>query len=181
MSVARTVLPAAVISALLLGGLSACASSDSSAGSGETTAASGESPASSAPASGAGTASGSKGTGEQAGAGFVDLAGTKWELKSENIADADLAKFKITIEFSDSEASGFGGVNQYHASYSTKDDGSIEFGPIAATKMAGEPAAMAAEAAYFKALGQADHYSASDSELTLVDPVGLALVYGKAS
>jgi hypothetical protein len=36
---------------------------------------------------------------------------------------------------------------------------------------------MAAEAAYLKALQSANHYSADDAELTLVDPVGMNLKY----
>lgn len=109
-----------------------------------------------------------------------DLTDTEWKLRAASLNSIDLAKFKITIEFTADEVSGFAGVNRYMGSYETASDGTIKFGPLATTKMAGTPEAMAAEAAYLRALEAANHYSADKSELTLVDPLGVTLEYKAA-
>jgi heat shock protein HslJ len=112
--------------------------------------------------------------------GAMDLTATTWKLSGAGMEAIDLAKFNITIEFTADKVSGFAGVNSYNGSYVAKRNGSIKFGPIATTKMAGDPDAMAAEAAYLKMLANANHYAADDAELTLIDPVGMTLKYSAA-
>ena len=50
-------------------------------------------------------------------------------------------------------------MNTYNASYTSATDGSLKFGPIASTQMAGEQAAMDAEAKYLEALQSVTAYS----------------------
>lgn len=164
--------------ALMLASLSACASGNGD----DQLNASSESPTTSAGSAASVpvtvTSTDSKHGSLQAAA--IPLKGTKWKLNAASISSIDLAKFDITIEFAADKVSGFAGVNRYNGSYETQADGSIEFGPLATTKMAGPPEAMAAEAAYLKALQEASHYSADKAELTLVDPVGVTLEYRAA-
>ena len=67
------------------------------------------------------------------------------------------------------EASGNGGVNSFSGTYEAKDDGSMKFGPTAATMMAGSPAAMEQEAAFFKALEKTDNFEINEGKLVLSD------------
>ena len=65
----------------------------------------------------------------------------------------------ITLDFAAADASGNAGVNTYNAKYTSATDGSLKFGPIASTQMAGEQAAMDAEAKYLEALQSVTAYS----------------------
>lgn len=110
------------------------------------------------------------------GAGFVD---TTWLLTSAAIDSADLAAFDITLEFTDTDAAGFGGVNRYSASFTSSPEGVMEFGEIASTMMAGPDDAMAAEAAYLAALGTVTGYTVDGSELDLFAGETEILTYSK--
>lgn len=107
----------------------------------------------------------------------TDLQDTKWQLSAASLSSVDLAKYEITIEFAVDKVSGFAGVNRYTGSFETEPDGSIKFGPLATTKMAGTPEAMAAESAYLKALQAVSRYSAGKTDLSLVNPDGVTLEY----
>ena len=74
------------------------------------------------------------------------------------------------------EAQGTGGVNSFSGPYEAKSDGSISFGPLAATEMAGPPAAMAQEARFFQALEAARSFELHEGKLVLSDSGNNTLV-----
>ena len=82
----------------------------------------------------------------------------------------------VTAVFAAGELSGSGGVNRYSATYETAADGAITISTPAATLMAGPPAAMEQEQAYFVALEQVAGFSATADSLTLTDEQGEVLV-----
>jgi heat shock protein HslJ len=130
---------AAVISGLLVvGALAACSSSGADSGSGDAVEPAG-------------------------GAGLVN----SWSLTSAAVDSSDLSSFGITITFTDTEASGFGGVNNYTTSFTSGPEGDLDFGEIASTKMAGSDEAMQAETAYLAALGTVTGYTVTGNELDL--------------
>jgi heat shock protein HslJ len=136
-------LMAAIAAALLIPTLASCSSDSTST----TT-----SPAASeAPVVGNGTA--------PLPTGGAELANTKWKLSGAAYDTAVTDASGITLDFADADASGNAGVNSYNASYTSAADGSLTFGPIASTKMAGEQAAMDAEAKYLEALQSVTAYS----------------------
>ena len=134
---------AAIAAALLIPTLAACGSDSAST---TTTPA-----ASEAPAAGQGTA--------PLPTGGAELASTKWKLSGAAYDTAVTEANGITLDFAAADASGNAGVNTYNASYTSSADGALTFGPIATTKMAGEQAAMDAEAAYLEALQSVTAYS----------------------
>jgi heat shock protein HslJ len=89
-------------------------------------------------------------------------------------AGADAAD--VTAAFAAGELSGSGGVNRYTATYEATADGAITVSTPAATLMAGPPAAMEQEQAYFAALEQVAGFSATADSLTLTDEQGNVLV-----
>jgi heat shock protein HslJ len=101
----------------------------------------------------------------------ADLEGT-WVVESfgaaEGLTDADPAVTSV-ITLKADEATGSGGVNSFSGSYQASDDGSISFGPLAATKMAGEPAAMEQESAFFAALEAARSFEFNEGKLVFGD------------
>lgn len=130
---------AAVISGLLVvGALAACSSSGADSGSGDAAEPAG-------------------------GPGLVN----SWSLTSAAIDSSDLSSFGITITFTDTEASGFGGVNNYMTSFTSGPEGDLDFGEIASTKMAGSDEAMQAETAYLAALATVTGYTVTGNELDL--------------
>ena len=82
----------------------------------------------------------------------------------------------VTAVFAAGELSGSGGVNRYTATYETAADGALTISTPAATLMAGPPAAMEQEQAYFAALEQVAGFSATADSLTLNDEQGAVLV-----
>jgi heat shock protein HslJ len=114
-------------------------------------------------------ADGSEPTGvaESIGPQVDPLAGTTWELSASSLDSIDLATFGITAEFAEGTLSGRAPVNSYNAAYEV-DGEAIEIGPIASTKMAGEPAAMAAEGAFFALLSTVTGFEQSSEELVLL-------------
>jgi heat shock protein HslJ len=114
-------------------------------------------------------ADGSETTGvaESIGPQVDPLAGTAWELTGSRFGSIDLASFGITAEFAEGTLSGRAPVNSYNASYEV-DGEAMEIGPIASTKMAGEPAAMAAEGAFFALLSTVTGFEQSSEELVLL-------------
>jgi len=94
------------------------------------------------------------------------------------LSDAEAAD--VTAVFAAGELSGSGGVNRYTATYETTADGAITISAAAATLMAGPPAAMEQEQAYFAALEQVAGFSATADSLTLTDEQGEVLVQYEA-
>lgn len=83
---------------------------------------------------------------------------------------------EVTAVFASSTVSGSAGVNKYSASYTTTSGGGITISTPTATTMAGPPAWMTQEQAYFTALAKATRYAATANALTLTDDQGTVLV-----
>jgi heat shock protein HslJ len=136
-------LVAGIAAALLIPTLAACSSDSAST---TTTPA-----ASEAASAGTGTA--------PLPTGGAELANTKWKLSGLATDTSVTESSGITLDFAEADASGNAGVNTYNASYTAAADGSLTFGPIASTKMAGDQAAMDLEAKYLEALQSVTGYS----------------------
>ena len=121
------------------------------------------------------SASSSSGVGPAGGPGLV----ASWSLTSAAINSSDLSKFGITLTFTDTTASGFGGVNQYTATFTSEPAGDLDFGDMASTEMAGPADAMRAEQSYFAALGTVTGYTVSGDELELFAGEQEILIYAK--
>ena len=87
----------------------------------------------------------------------------------------------VTAVFAAGEISGSGGVNRYTATYEAAADGTMTISQPAATLMAGPPAAMKQEQAYFAALEKAAGFSVTADSLALTDDQGTVLVRYEAS
>lgn len=101
--------------------------------------------------------------------GRTMLDGTAW--RAADVAGSPVpAGTDVTIEFSDGNAFGRGGVNSFRGSYSVEGD-HLTFGPLASTMMAGPPELMELERRWFQSLGPG-----SKVEIT-----GLRLVHADGS
>jgi heat shock protein HslJ len=123
--------------------------------------------------------SSSDGSSEEGGGdGVALLEAADWQATEiagqAALSGADAAD--VTAVFAAGELSGSGGVNRYTATYETAADGVITISLPAATLMAGPPAAMEQEQAYFAALEQVAGFSATAASLTLTDELGSVLV-----
>ena len=94
------------------------------------------------------------------------LAATAWALTGSSLSSQDLGTMGITADFFAEQMSGQGPVNSYFTDYTVEGE-SIEFGEIGSTLMAGEPAMMEAEAAYFELLGTVTSFELGDNTLLL--------------
>ena len=74
----------------------------------------------------------------------------------------------------DGSLSGYGGVNNYSATYRVSDF-AMTIGPITSTKMAGPKDVMAQESAYLAAIAKTASFKIETYELTLFDSAGTAL------
>jgi len=110
--------------------------------------------------------------GEEAGNEMVKaeegnpLVGTTWVLTDSTLTDVDLQDAQITADFFKEQMSGQAPVNSYFAGYHVEDQ-RIEIEAVGATRMAGPPALMAAESAYFTMLGRVSTFEFSDDSLIL--------------
>ena len=99
--------------------------------------------------------------------GGAELTDTQWALSGASYTNTSLTDTGITLDFAAAEASGNGGVNTYSAGYTSAADGTVAFSEIASTQMAGDEAAMKAEADYLAALATVTGYSISGDLLDL--------------
>ncbi len=110
----------------------------------------------------------------------VSLWGTAWRL--EKLAGADvLGGARATLEFpSEGRASGNGSCNRFNGVVTVEGD-TIQFGGLAATRMACAETAMRQEDAYFAALRDAERFEA-DAEALRIYSAGRAepLQFGAA-
>ncbi|HSK48422.1 MAG TPA: META domain-containing protein, partial [Coriobacteriia bacterium] len=84
------------------------------------------------------------------------------------------------LEFApDDKVSGYTGVNSFGAQYDADQDGNMEFGAIASTKMAASPELMDQEAAFLEALENTVAYRLENHGLTLLGADGRTLVRAK--
>ena len=110
------------------------------------------------------------------------LANTKWELTAWSVSSQNPADYPMTLNFDKKTFSGRSAVNNYGGGYKTGRNEKFETTGIWATKMAGPPEAMAAEAIYFDLLGKVKKYTKTSSVLTLLDENGNELlIFEKAS
>ncbi len=123
------------------------------------------------PAAGTATSGGPRG-----GEGLV----ASWSLTSAAVSSVQLSDFDITITFTDTEASGFGGVNQYTTTFTSGPSGDLDFGEIASTRMAGPEDAMQAEQAYLAALATITGYTVAGDVLELYVGEQEMLSYSKS-
>ena len=111
----------------------------------------------------------------------VALPGTSWNVTSYNNGKGGVttlvAGSEMTLEFGDDgTVSGSGGVNRYNGPY-TVDGDAITIGPLAMTKMAGDPELMDQEQAFVKALEASTQWKVSRGKLELRDADGSAMVF----
>lgn len=107
-----------------------------------------------------------------------ELAGTMWQLNSLN-GEPPIADTEITLQFSETDATGVSGCNQYGGPY-TLEGSQLSFGEIASTMMAClEPeGVMDQEQAYLGALQTVESARVANGQLELLDASGsLVLAY----
>jgi heat shock protein HslJ len=77
----------------------------------------------------------------------------------------------VTTEMTlhDGRAAGTGGVNRVVTTYAATDDGTISFGVVASTRMAGPDNAMAQETMFLAAIEQAVRFEIAGDRLVLKD------------
>ena len=103
------------------------------------------------------------------------LAGTYWNVKQ--VGELSFKPLKggrdahLRLDAKQKRATGYCGVNSFSGSFES-GPASLSFGPLAATRRAGPPQAMAFESAYFKALGATRSYRISGAMLELLDAEG---------
>jgi heat shock protein HslJ len=94
------------------------------------------------------------------------LEGTGWQLQQLG-AQGAIAGNQPTLSFAQlGKVSGTGSCNQFNGPV-TVNGKSITFGALASTRMACSEALNKQEAAYFKALGQAEWFTVAGSTLTI--------------
>jgi len=110
-----------------------------------------------------------------AGSASMPLAGTYWNVKQ--VGEQRFKPLKggrdahLRLDAQQKRATGYSGVNSFSGAYES-GAASLKFGPLAATRRAGPPAAMAFEAALFKALEATRSYRVSGEMLELLDAEG---------
>jgi heat shock protein HslJ len=114
-----------------------------------------------------------------------DLAGTSWDLIAYNNGtggfESAYGDEPPTATFGeDGTLSGSAGCNQYNASWKTGDDGTIEIGPAAATRMAcPDDQINTQETRYLELLEQAKTYTVNGTLLEVFDADGTRILqYG---
>jgi len=111
----------------------------------------------------------------------VALPGTSWNVTSYNNGKGGVTTLvegsQLTLEFGDDgTVSGSAGVNTFNGPC-TVDGDAIEIGPLATTKMAGDPELMEQEQAYLKALEASTRWNVASGKLELRDADGAAMVF----
>lgn len=88
--------------------------------------------------------------------------GAEWVL----VAPASIAG-DVTITFDAEQVSGQAPVNRYFGPFTAGEDGSLEFGALARTEMAGPPELMRSEEEFFARLERVTAFDADEVQLTL--------------
>lgn len=100
----------------------------------------------------------------------TELEGS-WTLETLGGAKSDPAVV-TQLNMNEGQASGNAGVNTFTGSYEAPEDGTLTFGPLATTMMAGPDAAMQQEQAFLKALADTKTFTTEDGALVLMDADG---------
>jgi len=92
-----------------------------------------------------------------------------WRLESFNPTDDFAPDPSVTTEitFKDGKVTGKGGVNQFGGPYEVNDTGTLKFGEIVSTRMAGSEAAMKQETKFFEVLGKTKRFEFNENQLIL--------------
>ncbi len=109
----------------------------------------------------------------------TELEGS-WTLETLGGAKSDPAVV-TQLNMNEGKASGNAGVNTFTGSYEAPEDGTLTFGPLATTMMAGPDAAMQQEQAFLKALADTKTFTTEDGALVLMDADGNKLAVLKAA
>lgn len=104
------------------------------------------------------------------------LDGSAWQLTDWSESGSDPSAFKITASFEEGRMAGKSGVNNYFGPYTAGPGDKFNVGPTGSTRMAGPPAAMQAEQAFFKLLEQVRTWRRTGDQLTLADADSKALL-----
>ena len=109
------------------------------------------------------------------------MPGTSWNVTGYNNGKGAVTTLvegsMLTLEFGeDGTASGDAGVNTYNGPY-TADGSAITIGPLALTKMAGDPALMEQEQAFIMALESSTQWKVIRGTLELREADGAAAVF----
>jgi heat shock protein HslJ len=112
--------------------------------------------------------------------GGAELAGTSWVLTDGPFTKEDVGDSGVTIVFADTEVSGKSGVNNYFGGYTSSTDGSLAFGPLGSTMMAGPEDLMTLEAEYLAALQSTFGYTIDGDTLTLFGAADQILTFTAA-
>jgi hypothetical protein len=73
----------------------------------------------------------------------------------------------VTLTFDPDQASGQAPVNRYFGPFTAGEDGTLDFGVLARTEMAGPPELMRSEDTYFALLDRVTAFDADEVQLTL--------------
>jgi heat shock protein HslJ len=95
------------------------------------------------------------------------LVGPVWQLTSAAVDSVDLSRFGITLSFTDTDVSGWSGLNTYAGTVTSSPDGAMDLRPLATTGVAGPDDAMKAEMTYLAALDTVTGYAVTATELDL--------------
>ena len=107
----------------------------------------------------------------------LPLEGTEWTLieldgRPASGAAGDRSP-TLHLDATNHRAAGFAGVNRFSGSYQVRGT-SLQFGPLAATRMAGPPQAMAGEADYLATLARVSAFRVSGARLELMEGTRVA-------
>ena len=124
---------------------------------------------------------GSSGGGDSSSTSAAALVGASWRLTGWSVSSQDPNDFTITAEFKDGRIGGKSAVNQYGGPYTAGDGGSISFGDLVSTMMAGPEPDMKAEQTYLTLLAAAKKFRVEGDTLTLSDAQGNdSLIYTRS-
>nr|WP_300147015.1 META domain-containing protein [Propionicimonas sp.] len=111
--------------------------------------------------------------------GRNDALDMAWALEAIDLG-AGLSPAQVantpTMVLDAGAVAGNAGVNTFAGDYTWNRDGSFSFGELSATEMAGEPAAMAQEQAFFDALSAVRRFDIGNTKLMLSDAEGRVLL-----
>ncbi|HOO68219.1 MAG TPA: META domain-containing protein [Bacilli bacterium] len=99
-----------------------------------------------------------------------DIKNTSWQLTGWSSTEISPDIATITINFSNDEISGIGGVNSYSGNYKTGLGKKVFLGDISSTEMAStDDNINAAETLYFSLLQKVEYYKIENDILMLLD------------
>ncbi len=99
-----------------------------------------------------------------------NLNKTSWKLNSWIVSSLDLDSVNITLNFDKKMINGYGGINNYSASYKISMNNRIEFDKFQTTNIASESEKLnRIESNYYNLLMEVKFYEINDNNLMLLD------------